>query len=416
MKTSALPLRVPSPYYGWWIVASVFLAYALTTGSSQYAFGVFVGPLEETFGWSRTQISASLSFAAVGSFLAPFIGRIMDNYGAKPVMAVCLALMGVSYLLRPLMTELWHWYALSFLQYVGFAGAAGLPSGRLIGIWFGRTRGRVMGISAMGNNFGGLAVAPAIGIIFALTSWQGAYISIAVFAFLIAAFAIVVVRETQPKSAPNPQGGRQAQPRPTLTGWTVREATRTKAFYFMMAAMVLGTFTYSAILPQVTAHLTNEGFSVAMASAMLSLLAGMGMVGKLAFGYLAERITARYAMMLSFSGQAAGALLMSVAGHTPLMWLAIPLFGMHMGAFGALFQLMIQESFGIRYFGSIMGLVNMATVVSFAVGPILAGVSFDVTGGYGMAFTITAGMFLTGVLVLTQAGRPKLPSRAQEAR
>ncbi len=254
MRVSALA-RAYSPYYGWWLVAVVFVAAALTVGSAQYAFGVFVGPLEETFHWSRTQISASLSFNAVGSLAAPLVGRVMDRHGARPVMVVCLSLMGLSYFLRPLMSELWHWYALSFLQYIGFSGAAALPAGRLIGIWFPRTRGRVMGTATMGNNFGGLTVAPAVGLILAATSGRGAYLAMGMGACLVALFAALVVSEDParhgpgPERASTPRGEARAQARPVLTGWTVKQALRSRVFYVITIVVLLGTFTYSAVLP-----------------------------------------------------------------------------------------------------------------------------------------------------------------------
>jgi MFS family permease len=405
----AARLRGQRVYRGWWIVSALFLASALVVGSSQYAFGLFVGPLEQTFGWTRTQINVSLSFTAVGSLAAPLLGRIMDRHGARPIMAVSLALIGISYLLRPLMTELWHWYGLSFLQYIGYAGASILPAGRLVGIWFRKTRGRVMGFTAMGNNFGGLVVPPIVGAVLSMASWQGAYLALAAITAVIVLYALVIVREFPSAEDTANEGaslskGKQGDTQPVLTGWTVKEALHSKAFYFITATVLLGTFTYSTILPQVTAHLTNEGISVTAAASALSLLAIFGMGGKLVFGYMAEKITARYALMIDLLGQAAFVLLMLLVGSYPVLtWVAVPLFGFFMGAFGAMFQLIVQETFGVRYFGSIMGIVNMATVVSFGVGPILAGLSFDITGSYRIAFITIAVLFAAGSLLLTQA-------------
>ncbi|MCH8062929.1 MAG: MFS transporter [Chloroflexi bacterium] len=171
------------------------MASGLTIGSSQYAFGLFVGPLEETFGWSRTQISASLSFTAVGSLVAPLLGRFMDRHGARPVLAFSLALIFLSFALRPMMSELWHWYALSLLQFVGYTGATILPAGRLIGIWFRRTRRRVMGITLLGNNFGGLWVPPVLAVTLSMFSWRGGYVVLAILTALILIYAMIVLRE-----------------------------------------------------------------------------------------------------------------------------------------------------------------------------------------------------------------------------
>ena len=146
----------------WAILVVVFMSMAVSIGGSMYAFGVFVTPIEDQFGWSRTQISASLSFIAVGSLAGPLLGRIMDRYGARPVLVFSLVLAGTSYCLRPFMTELWHWYALSFFQFFAFLGATTLSTGRLVAIWFAKNRGPMMGIATSGPNFGGLVFPPLL--------------------------------------------------------------------------------------------------------------------------------------------------------------------------------------------------------------------------------------------------------------
>ena len=480
--------RLPKPaiYPGWWVVSAPFLAAMLTVGSGQYAFAHFVEPLEETFGWTRTQINLSLSFTAVGSMIAPILGWIMDRRGARGIMLGSIAFIIAGYLLRPFMAELWHWYALSLLQFIGYAGASILPAGRLVGIWFPKTRGRVMGITLMGNNAGGIAFPILTTAALAaswqwagitLAPWQGGYIIFGAIGIALLAYTAAVVRDfppTQTAAASNPAdapanpnadaskpanastapsnanaaGTTNAadapsnaadapsnadasnranpktpppQPTPTpttptppapattLTGWSLGEALRSKAFYAITIATLLGTFTYSAILPQILTHLTSVGVPKAEASWALSSVALCGMTGKFVMGLLSERITARYALMIDLTGQATFLLLFTqFAGQSPiLMWLFVPAFGFFLGAFGALFPIIVQDTFGIRRYGSIMGVINMTTAVSFFIGPLIAGVSFDITGSYRIAFFAVAALFYAGALTLTQAKQPQ---------
>ena len=402
-----LPRKTPRIYRGWWVVSAPFLAAALGTGAGQYGFGIFIEPLEQTFGWSRSQISASLSFTAVGSLLAPILGGYMDRYGARPVMAGSLALVALSFVLRPLMSELWHWYALSLLQYAGYTGASMLPAGKLVGLWFRRTRGRVMGITAMGNNFGGLVFPPMMGWMLLLMSWQATYVALGIMTLLLLVYTMVTVRDA-PSERDLENGAAELEVRGAaqVTGRTVGQALRDKSFYAIAIAVTLGTFTYSAIIPQIIPHLLDGGATLAVASIVLSIYAIAGMVGKFIMGLVAERVTSRYALMLNFVGQTVFLLAMIRADNPLIMWTAVPLLGIFNGAFGALFQLVVQDAFGIRYFGSIMGLINFATLVSFFFGPILAGVSYDITGSYTVAFVAVASMFTTAALALTQA-RPR---------
>lgn len=402
-----LPKARPRIYHGWWVVSAPFLAAALGTGAGQYGFGIFIAPLEETFGWSRSQISASLSFTAVGSLLAPMLGRFIDRYGAGPVMAGSLALVALSFVIRPMMTELWHWYALSLLQYAGYTGASMLPAGKLVGLWFRRTRGRVMGLTAMGNNFGGLVFPPLMGLMLLLMSWEGTYVALGIMTVILLVYTMVTVRDSPTerdleRGASEFEGGGTAH----ATGRTVGQALRDRSFYAIAVAITLGTFTYSAVIPQIIPHLLDGGTTLGIASLVLSLYAIAGMVGKFVMGLVAERLTSRYALMMNFVGQAVFLIAMIRADNPLVMWTAVPILGIFNGAFGALFQLVVQDAFGIRYFGSIMGLINFATLVSFFFGPILAGASYDITGSYTVAFVAVAAMFATAVIALTQA-RPR---------
>ena len=390
------------PHHGWAIAAILFLAAALNIGAGTYAFGLFVEPLEDAFGWSRSAVSASLSFAAIGSLTSPLLGRLMDRHGARPLFIVSLLVMGTSFLLRPLMGELWHWYALSFLQFVFSPGVSPLPIGRLVAIWFPRNRGRVLGITIMGNNFGGATVPIITWLVIVNASWEAAYVVYAAIAGSIALLGLSLVRE----------GGRAgARPsEPSLTGWTVSEALRTPTFYAITVATTLAMFTYSGVLPWVSAHLANEGMSAELAARAMTVVALSGMTGKVLFGSLADRITARRAMMLSLAGQVVFVLLMVAYPTPPLVWLFIPLFGLSMGAFGVLVTLIAQEAFGVKFFGSISGLIHMPSVTSLVAGPLIAGASFDLSRSYGPGFLTVAAMFVIAIIALTWAKPAARPS------
>ena len=392
-------------YDGLLIVGIVFLSSALTIGSSNYAFGLYVEPLQETFGWSRTAILGSLSFWAVGSLSAPMLGRFMDNYGARPLIVGSLVLFGVSLVLRPLMTELWHFYALSFLQFFAFSGMNMLPAGRLVGLWYPKSKGRAMGFTMMGNNFGGLTVPVLTGYVLAVATWGSAFVVTGILAFAIALLAALFVHERTPNMA----AAREDDSSPATTGLvglTVKEALRSDAFYYVTVATALGSFTYSALLPQISTHLLDQGTPDATVVTLLSLLAGFGMAGKGVFGYLAERFTARIAMMLSLAGQTALISVIVAYPAGPHLWIVVPIFGFFFGAYGVLMTLLLQENFGLKYFGSISGLSGLVGMISMVAGPLMAGASFDYLDSYGPAFLAVAALFVTAILLLTRVRSP----------
>ena len=407
-----LPRRMPRVYRGWWVVSAPFLIAALGTGAGQYGFGLFVEPLEREFGWSRAEINLSLSFTLVGGLLAPWLGWVIDRYGTKPMMAVSLALVAASFFARPYMTDLWHWYALSLLQYIGYTGASMLSAGKLVGVWFQRRRNRAMAITAMGNNVGGMVFPPLMGLILTLLSWQGTYIALGVMSLLLLAYTLAAVRDFPERSEVDEEFGADDRGDQNggdsrlshLTGKTLSDALRERSFYAISLSIVLGTFTYSAIIPNIIPHLQDGGAPLAIAVSVLTLYGFMGVVGKWVMGIVAERITARYALMVNFCGQAVCLLAALWAGNPLVMWTAVPLMGIFNGAFGALFQLVVQDAFGVRHFGKIMGIINFATMVSFGVGPWMTGAVYDLTDSYSLAFVGVAIMFAVGAMSLTLAG------------
>ena len=394
-----------NPSHGWWAVAVCFGISTALVGFSTYTFALFGDEMAKEFGWSRTHINASLSFLAIGQILAPLVGRIIDRKGPRMVVAFCVLLTALSYLLRPMMSELWHWYALSFLQYAGFSSTM-TPVGRIVGLWFPNARGRVMGIAMMGNNFGGVVMPGIIGTVIAFGGWQSGYYLQGLLTFLIAITVLIALRE--PLSANSAALPTEPSAKSTeLPGMSMNEAIRSKNLYLLLYIFLVGATPFASLLPQLISHYVNEGVNPGTAATAMSILAIGGMSGKLVFGILGERITARYAMMVSFFGLSV-ALMLSINPTMPgIIWVCSPLWGLCMGAFGTLINMIIQDYFGLKSFGSIMGVAGYGTAISFAVGPILAGLSYDNLGSYQPMFYGIVVVMGIGMFVLQAMGTPE---------
>jgi len=374
-----------------------------------YAFGAFVEPLEREFAWTRAQVNLAVSLGAISGLASPLIGRILDRVGARPVMVVSLVLVSIGFLLRAFIDELWQLYVLSTVVAIGNSGATVLVAGRLVSLWFPKTRGRMMGIVTAGNNFGGLTMVPLAAMVISFAGWRWGFASFGILMAVLSVIAFVVIRDRPPEQHDGP--GAAPRQRAVLAGLTVRNALRTRSFYLLTAGISAGSFTYSVVLTQLIPHLENEGLSRGAASAALSVMAGFGLASKLIFGRASESLTARYAFIVSLAIQGAGLLLFVVAGGTPVVWLAVIVFGLGFGGMGALIPLTIAESFGMRAFGAIMGLVTMIGVAPQLIGPPVTGLLFASTGSYSIAFLAVVAFFAAGCLALW-AARP--PARTEE--
>ena len=379
----------------------VFLSFTLTVGITQYSFGVFVTDLEGDLGWSRAEITAAVSFfALVGIFSLP-AGWLLDRYGARPVMAASLTALAVSYLLRPWMTEVWQFYALNAVQFAAMPGAVIITAGRIVGEWFEESRGRAMGLTAMGANFGGIIFSSLTATLITTIGWRSSYF---VYGLLFAALVPVVILVVRDRRQPAPSAGGGGQEGSAVTaGASVAEALRSRSFWLVTIALVLATMTYGSVLPQVVPHLENEGVSKTAAAAALSLFAVFGMCGKVSFGWMTERLPSRYVMAASIACQVTGLWVLLAAGSASWFWAAVPMFGLGFGALGAIMPLLVQETFGLRAFGTIFGLVNFATLGSALAGPLFVGASFEETGSYYFAFMVLSVAFVVAAATVAFA-------------
>ncbi len=410
----ARPFRIGR---GWAIVYASFFATAFASGGAQYGFGIFVKPLEEEFGWSRTEINLSLSIGLLSGLISPFMGALIDKRGARGLMTISLFIVAASLLLRAAMTELWHWYALSALLAIGAPGTF-LPVGKLIGAWFPHTRGRMMGTAITGNNVFGLVGVPLLNIVIEAQSWRLAY---AIIGAGVAVVAIAVWSTVRDRPGP----GQEEKPRAARAGsrrrlpdvnFTLQEAVRTPAFWLILTGLTCAGFSYPSFMTQLIPHMQAEGWGSSKATLALTVLAGVALCSKITWGWLSERLTARVSFVIAIGIMASGVVLVILAGGTDLVWPAIVYFGMGFGGIGPLMSLVILETYGLRNFGSIQGAVSLVTsIVPVLAGPILAGSLYDATGSYHMSFAIAAALFVTGGLAMLVMRRPTMKGATSQA-
>ena len=146
-----------------WIatIAGAFIVFI--AGNYQYAFGVFLKPLINEFGWSRAAISAAVTFRHIGSSIAsPFAGILGDRYGHKLIMLVGICLVGLGFLLTSRATSLWQLYI--FLGVVVGLGmpAFYVPLVTIITGWFGPKSSFPNGIIASGFGWAQIIVPPVM--------------------------------------------------------------------------------------------------------------------------------------------------------------------------------------------------------------------------------------------------------------
>ena len=174
IAAAAAALRHPrSVYYGWWLLAGSVVAMALGSGVSFWAFGLYVEPFEDDFGWSRAEVSFAFSIALLsGGVAGRLIGRWIDMRGPREVILVGAVMTALSYALLTTSSELWQWYAFSAVNGVFRQMMFFIPFQALISRWFARRRAMALSILGTGFSLGGVVVVPAMRLVIDSAGWQ----------------------------------------------------------------------------------------------------------------------------------------------------------------------------------------------------------------------------------------------------
>jgi cyanate permease len=275
-----------------------------------------------------------------------------------------------------------------------------------------------MGAVVAGNNFGGVTMPPLAAIIISNVSWETAYTVFGLMMVGLGVVALLIIIEDEDKiEAEMKRTGRGDQAQiaraAARAGITVRQALANRNFWLIMIGLVAATFTYQGVLTQLRQHFEESGFAPAAATSSVSIIAGMGIASKLGFGRASEIITARIATIFSVALQAVGVLIISQVEVGVLLWVGIFIFGLGFGGLGALIVLVVQEAFGMKEFGGIMGLMQVGMIASGTGAPLIAGATHDSTGSFKTSFVIVAAIFIVGIVALALARPVRLEETSE---
>lgn len=426
------------PYFGYYVVAALFFAEIAVTGISFYSFSLFIRAwqADPSLNWTLTEINSAFLIAVPLAAASPFIGRLVDTRGPKLVMLMGIPLIALSFGLRGFMTEIWHLWAIQGLLVLG-QSAAFLGTGKLVGLWFSRDRGRMMGIALAGNNAGGMIMAPLSAYLLEGIGWRDTFIIYGIGLIIVNMLLILVFVRDKPSevikearrvgrdqevataerllehATVSSQTRREpgVQPSGEITRW--QDGVRTLTFWLIAISFLASFASIFAVLNQLGKHLDIAGIDIQTTGQALGLLGLFGLIGKVLFGYVSERIASRYSFAIVSVLQIGGIMMLLFVqspGDAWILWPFVFVYGVGFGAVGALMPLVITETFGILAYGTIFGVMQAILRVGNGGLPPIVGYSVDASGTYTVAFSATIVALIVGGTAIVFA-RPRATSR-----
>lgn len=391
--------------------ASVAMAASLmsgiTIGQAQYCFGMFVDPLALEFpSWTRLQINFALVVGQIVSgLISPFAGWGLDCVGARTLVPAAGLVSCCGWLTMSFANSLPALYIAYALIHLGFPSNT-MQCGKVIGAWFPRSRGKVIGIVSAGNNLSGTFLV----FLVAAVPWRRAAIIFAGMQGTIAVVYFVAVRNSRQLVKPVKEATAM-KPAPVEKAELLYKSWR---FVAVALALCCCYYTYLSVLTQLPPALRADGVDPVVAGRCLSLVGVLGIGSKVVGGFLADKIGAKRTMQISLLLQQVALGMLMLHGWLPesqrpeaLAWAGAGTYGVGFGAVGAMIPLVTLEEYGVAVAGRAAGLVGFAFLLPAIVAPAVAGVCFDVTGQYTGSFAFTAFVFLVALIMLEMLCRTR---------
>ncbi len=374
-------------------LAALGLVLALAYGI-WYAYSVFMVVLLQEFGWSRSVLAGAFSvFTLVHGVFNPLVGMLCDRVRPGRLMAAGGAALGFalwfdSYISTPL--ELYFLFGV--LTAVAVASCGWVPAVIEVQRRFQDRLGLALGIVSAGVGVGMILVVPLSQALIDALGWRTAFRVLGVlFAAIIVPCSLYLARSGTPRvgASPEPAAASLPSTRPAARSLSLADAAGTAPFWLIMAAYFFGSLSSQTLHVHQVAFLVDHGIAAMVAAAVVGVVGGASVVGKIGGGWLSDRIDREFVYAGGIVIMVLGIGALMLVGAMPSVWgpyAYAVLFGMGYSVTAALTPALSADRFSGEHFGSIVGAGMFCSALGSALGPWMAGWQFDATGSYTVPF------------------------------
>ncbi|MBM4414883.1 MAG: MFS transporter [Chloroflexi bacterium] len=409
---SAWRLRRPAISYGWWVVLAGTALSTLVGVFSYYGMGIFFNAIRDDLGWSAAALGVALALARIqGGVLAPIVGLAIDRYGSRRLILLGVLMTGSGFVLLGQTTSIVYFYVVFIVLVQGgiSAGMGNAPSAAVVH-WFTARRATALGVLNLGISLGGILAKPLAEVVVAF-GWRTAFVLAGVIVWVVGLPLAFVIRR------PGDSGGTARAARATRSDtaleYSPMEALRTLAFWSIAWMFAARHFVTGSVALFLVPLLQERGMSLTDAATVLSLMAFIGMPGRVGFAWLGDRMDKRAVIALCLVFQSAGLILFTALGGTIGIVCFLVLYSPTYSGVLPLIPAIQADYFGAKWFATIAGMMAPITTISVVSGPLFVTAIRDLRGSFEPAFVALA---MVNVLALVFVALVRVPRGAAFAR
>jgi MFS family permease len=408
-------------HYAWAIVAIAGVV-QMVGAAIRMAFGVLVDPLVAAFGWSPGSIGLAYALMSIVTALSsPMAGWLGNRFGARRTMFGGTILFFIGMMWTSQTKEIWELYAAYGIVFGVSQALLLVPVVPAVAAWFRRHLGLGTGIMMVSWSLGPALVVQALAVLFATLGWSQAFIVVGVVGTATLLVILLFFKNT-PEDAGKIAYGTKGTDNPLITKGNVFVSAqkefqgfvyKTNAFWNLINIHFLGCAGHAVILVGIIPLAISKGLGPLTAAGVLTTISIVSMSTRFAAPVLSEKISAKAVMFVSFFGQGVGVFLLLTADSTLDFYIFAVVWAIPYGGEGTAFPVMIRKYFGHTPMGTTYGWQLLGAGLGMALGGVVPGLVFDITGGYTWAIILSALFSLAGaaaILLLENTKKQLIPN------
>ncbi len=398
-------------FFGWYVVAGTFVAQMLVAGFLVYSVSLFVPLVRAEFAVSMAQVMQSMTAGTfAGMVLMPLAGVLFDRWPMRWIMSAGLGLFALG-LWAVAQSQTIGQYVLCFglTMAVGNTLVGSPACQTVLARWFTKSRGRAMGISAIGTSLGGIAVPALVVVLLDSYGWRAALEILAAVALLVVLPIVVATVRGRPADIglcpeDSDSGSSSSDSEAAIT---LGQILRNPCYWYIGIPLGLLFSAYTVGLVNIAPYAASLDISPGAASTLIMAIAVMGFVGKLGFGVIADRVNLKLALWVVMGLALFGFLLLASQPSYPVMLAATALMGLAAGGMVPVWGSMMAAAFGLLSYGRAMGLMGPLLTLLVLPSFTVVGALFDMSGSYQLPLLIFSGVIALGMLLLLPLRLPR---------
>ena len=405
-------------FYGWYIVGAAGTSMFVRNAVGSLTLAVFVYPISLELGWSRTVIGGAASLGGILSIAgSPPVGWAVDKFGSRIVLTFGVIVLGISTLSLTWATIPVVFYLSYAIGRVIFTGPIPIAASVVVARWFIKKRGRATGMLSFCHT-GGMILFPAVAsLVIHLHNWQVAWFVLGILVLTISLIPVSLLVIQVPEDVGlSPDGenlhteGLEDPPEQYLNEptWSLGQAVKTPALWILALATGLVYFIQSGTNLHQGAYFIDQGLSKGVSNLAIVYSAIGAAAGSLIWGWTSEKLPIRYVFgaVGLLMGISIG--LFTLVDTSMEAYIYAFLFGVAVGGIIVVPPVAYADYFGRKSLGAIRGLTEPFLALGQAIGSVLSGIIFDITGTYKGAFILYAFLGLAVTFLLLFAKPPKI--------